>query len=145
WFVRDGRKSRINGPRAKAVTFPYVMCRDCNNRRSQPFDAAYDKFIRCLKTNPEFFRGASEFNMSTIFPDEPNGAGLLARYYVKNFACRIAELGFEVPEQLVDFMDGHIGMQNACLVLYKDFSLYDIFERDGADGFYSWSNRMYAP
>lgn len=141
-----GRPTRLNGPKAKPMLFPYVMCKRCNNTRSQPFDKAYDKFVQKVRDEPEYFRGLEHLTWAEVFPDDPHfGPKKLARYYMKNIACRIAELGFEVPEQIVDFMNGAHGMPNAVLLLYKDFSAYDQFQRAGVDGHYPFANRMHEP
>ena len=35
----------LQGPDSKWVKWPDVLCAQCNNSRTQPFDRAYDKFI----------------------------------------------------------------------------------------------------
>ena len=139
------RPTRINGIKANSVRFPKVLCRNCNNVRSQPYDVAYDKFVQKVWDDPECFRDRTEFDMAEILPDDPYGAAKLARYYVKNIGCRIAELGFTVPQQIVDFMDGAPVMPNGVILLYKDFSNFDQFRRGGTDGHYPFANRMHNP
>lgn len=138
------RGTRINGVRSKAMLFPKVLCQKCNNARSQPFDGAYDRFVQKVVDDPEYFRTRTEFDMAEIFPDDRDGGAKLARYYVKNIGCRIAEAGFAVPQQLIDFMNGAPVMPNGVLVLYKDFSNYDQFKRSGSDGHYPYANRMFS-
>ena len=138
------RGTRINGVGSKAVLFPKVLCATCNNASSKPFDEAYDHFVQKVQDDPEYFRARSEFNMSEIFPNDPDGGVKLARYYVKNISCRIAEAGFAVPQQLIDFMNGEPVMPNGVIVLYKDFSNYDQFKRAGSDGHYPYANRMFS-
>lgn len=139
------RPTRLNGVKAKPMLFPKVLCARCNNARSKPFDEAYDEFIKKVWDDPDFFRERAEFDMSDVFPDDPDGEKKLARYYVKNIGCRIAEAGFAVPQQLIDFMNGAPVMPNGVILLYKDFSNFDQFRRGGTDGHYPYANRMYAP
>lgn len=139
------RPTRFNGPGSKTMLFAKVLCTNCNNARSQPFDEAYDLFVQKVVDDPEYFRSRTEFDMAEIFPTDPHGGAKLARYYVKNIACRIAEVGFAIPQQLVDFMDGAFAMPNGVLLLYKDFSNYDQFRRCGGDGHYPYANRMHNP
>ncbi|MCT2175692.1 hypothetical protein [Dietzia cinnamea] len=140
-----GRPTRLNGPKAKPVLFDKVLCAECNNSRSQSFDRAYDKFVDKVWDDPEYFRDRDAFNMSEIFPGDPKGGSNLARYYMKNIGCRIAEIGFSVPGQIIDFMNGSRSMQNGVLVLYRDFSVFDQFRRSGIQGHYPFANRMHAP
>lgn len=139
------RPTRLNGPGAKPMLFPKVFCKQCNNDRSQPFDLAYDEFIQIVWDDPERFRDLTHLDMDSIFPNDPFGAKKLCRYYVKNIACRIAETGFSVPTEMVDFMNGAPWMPNAIIILYRDFSNYDQFRRSGAGGHYPYANRMHGP
>lgn len=115
------------------------------SKSRQPFDDAYDEFVQKIRDDPDFFRERAEFDMSDIFPDDPHGGQKLARYYVKNIGCRIAEIGFIVPQQLIDFMNGTPVMPNGVILLYRDFSNFDQFRRGGTDGHYPFANRMHAP
>lgn len=139
------RPTRLNGVRAKPMLFPKVLCARCNNARSKPFDEAYDRFVQKVRDDPDFFQKSTEFDICEIFPKDPEGGIKLARYYVKNIGCRIAEIGFSVPQQMVDFMNGAPVMPNGVIVLYKDFSNFDQFRRSGTDGHYPYANRMHAP
>ncbi|EME20363.1 hypothetical protein G419_11877 [Rhodococcus triatomae BKS 15-14] len=127
------------------MLFPKVLCRECNNTRSKPFDSAFDHFVEKIRDDPEYFRSRSWIDMTEVFDSSTESPQDLARYYMKNIACRIAEIGFDVPQQIVDFMDGAPIMPNAILVLYKDFSNYDQFVRAGSDGHYPFANRMHDP
>lgn len=145
WLARPNRPTRINGVRSNAVVFSKVMCRICNNVRSQPFDAAYDHFVNFVWENPEYFRNRSSFEMLEIFDGNPRGGENLARYYIKNIACRIAETGFQVPRQLVDFVDGAPEVQGGTLLLYKDFSGFDYFSEQGIQGHFPRANSAHNP
>ncbi|MFC9790865.1 hypothetical protein [Rhodococcus sp. NPDC127528] len=141
----DRRPAKLKGPGAKAILFPKVMCRECNNTRSKPFDNAYDHFVQKIRDDPEYFRSRQQLDMTEIFNGDSFGSKKLARYYMKNIACRIAEIGFDVPAQIVDFMNGAPIMPNATLVIYKDFSNFDQFKRTGSSGHYPCANRMHNP
>jgi hypothetical protein len=140
-----GRPTRLNGVKAKPMLFPRVLCTKCNNAQSKPFDDAYDKFVQRVWDDPDYFRSRVEFDMAEIFPDDPHGGAKLARYYVKNIGCRIAEIGFAVPQQMIDFMNGAPAMPNGVIVLYKDFSNFDQFRRAQTGGHYPFANRMHTP
>jgi len=140
-----GRPTRLNGVGAKPMLFPRILCAKCNNAQSKPFDDAYDKFAEKVWNDPDYFRSRAEFDMAEIFPDDPLGGAKLARYYVKNIGCRIAETGFTVPREMVDFMNGAPVMPNGVILLYKDFSNFDQFRRAGTEGHYPFANRMHDP
>lgn len=145
WLDAGERPARIKGPGAKAVLFPEVLCRDCNSERSQPFDEAYSVFFRYICADTERFRHPTEYSMEKIYPFDVQGPGNLARYFMKNFACRIASRGFEVPQQVIEFMNGAEGMPNACLLLYRDFALHDHFRQIGDHGIFLYANAMNSP
>lgn len=145
WLDAGERPTRLQGPGAKAVLFPHVLCRDCNSARSQPFDDAYSAFFTYICEGAERFRNLAEFSMEEIYSSDAEGPGNLARYFMKNFACRIASMGFEVPQQVIEFMNGAQGMHNACLLLYRDFALHDHFRQIGDHGIFLYANAMNSP
>ena len=143
--------TRLNSVKAKPILFPRVMCQKCNNHRSAPFDKAYDVFMDYIWDQPEYFRDKNWFDWSDIF-NNPAEVGNLCRYYINNIGCRIAETGFAVPRELVQFLDGYLHMPHATTVLYKDYSTYNKdystynpFSRVGLNGHCPVANRMYNP
>lgn len=74
-----------NGPNAKNIKFGEVLCNNCNNQVSQPFDLAYDKLAEYIDSHYRDFYIGSVFNLSEIFDnDELND---LYRYFIKYIAC----------------------------------------------------------
>ena len=143
-FESGGYSTRLNSVRSRPILFPKIMCQKCNNQRSAPFDKAYDIFIARVWEDAEFFREKKWFIWSDVFDSAPE-VGDLCRYYIKNIACRIAEIGFDVPNELVAFLDGAEGMPHSAIVLYKDYSTYDQFKRVNLNGHYPVANRMHNP
>lgn len=139
----------IQGPNAKSMKFPKVLCRRCNNDRSSPFDRAYDVFADFISTNPEYFRFRYWVDLTGVFgSDDLTNPANLCRYYIKNMGCRIAETGFKVPSELSRFLDGASQMPNSSISLYSDYSVFDQFRRRGnsiKDSQYPFANRMFAP
>lgn len=140
-----GRPTRQNGLKSKPILFDKVLCAQCNNSRSQPFDRAYDTFVDKVWDDPDYFRGRASLDMRDSFSSDEEGSRILARYYMKNIGCRIAEIGFSVPSQIVEFMDGAPAMRNGVLVLYRDFSIFDQFRCSGIGGHHPFANRMHVP
>ncbi|MBC9944499.1 hypothetical protein ICL81_08260 [Leucobacter sp. cx-328] len=143
--LANERPSKFHGPKSPLMLFPKTMCKTCNGARSQPFDRAYDQFVTFVRERPDFFRARTSFQMSHVLAGEPHTSANLARYYVKNFACRIDERGFDVPKDLIDFLNGSESMPNATLVLYKDFSIMDQLRKEGTSGHSHWANSMVSP
>lgn len=142
------RRTRLRGPNANAIKFPPSLCRNCNNARSAPFDEAYDTFTARIWVDPDHFRGRW-LNWRTIFDDDAElQTWNLCRYYVKNFACRIAETGFDVPTEMVAFLNGAAQMPRANIVLYKDFAIFDAWRARGftvEEAQHPFANRMHGP
>ena len=97
--------TRLNSVKAKPILFPRVMCQECNNHRSAPFDMAYDVFMDYIWDQPEYFRDKDWFDWRDTFKNSAE-VGNVCRYYIKNIGCCIAETGFAVPRELVQFLDG---------------------------------------
>jgi hypothetical protein len=98
----------VRGPHAAALKFDRSLCQDCNNRRSQPFDYAYDILANYLSQHEALVIERGWLKLSDLF-----GAGWrtsrddVMRYYVKHIGCRLAEGGAKVPRTFIEFLDGH--------------------------------------
>src|SRR5438094_7653973 len=44
--ARQGEVVPLRGPNAKQVKYRNVLCANCNNSRTQPFDVAFDTFAK---------------------------------------------------------------------------------------------------
>lgn len=147
-YLGGERPTRLNSINSKPILFPKVLCQDCNNSRSAPFDKAYDTFTELIWRNPEYFRDKPWLAWREVYESNALGPRNLCRYYVKNIGCRIAEVGFTVPPELLDFLDGAPVMPHATICLYTDYSMYDLFRHLGHDeqgSQYPNANRMFGP
>jgi hypothetical protein len=96
----------LRGPNAIAAKFGHNFCAGCNNARSQPFDRAYDKFIEWFLANETEVEDSGLIPLIEIFDDWEEGSLLVLSYYAKHVGCRIADLGYRVPDSLRAFLDG---------------------------------------
>ena len=96
----DGRVYKGTGPSAGIFMFGKTLCGYCNNQWSQPFDMAYDHFIGFILSDLDYFKDKREFEWDAIFEGTPFDQRDLARYYLKNFGCRMVDAGMEVPEDI---------------------------------------------
>jgi hypothetical protein len=127
--VRSARKSSI-------VKFSANLCAPCNNARSQPFDAAYDKFADYIWDHLNDLWPYDFLDMQQIYGSAwQEGVLNLARYFAKQLACRMADGGYAVPTGIVPFLDGQQLLPNVQMVLFKDASLWHLFRRGQREGF----------
>jgi len=96
----------LRGPNAKAAKFGDHFCARCNNERSQPFDLAYDRFIDWFLSNENQIEDTGLLPLEEIFDDWREGQNLVNCYYAKHAGCRIADVGYRVPDSLREYLDG---------------------------------------
>jgi hypothetical protein len=128
--VRGGSsyEERIQGPNSDKLKFAKVLCANCNNARSQPFDIAYDAFASFLHQNAESVVKAGSFQFSRIYGknwrDERRA---LAKYFVKHICCRLAEDGVCVPQAVIRYMDGSLrDLPNLTLEMNVNMAKYEL-------------------
>lgn len=106
------------------------MCANCNNSRSQLYDRAYTDFIDYVLANTWRFEKEPFLRWAEIYVQKPYDQRHLARYFIKNFACRAVEQGVVIPRDWIDFMDSITVKPTFDLVLFSDYRL--IRAMDGA-------------
>lgn len=127
WGGGNGETEAIRGPNSKssAIRFGRVLCQRCNNERSQPFDLAYDVLSDALVAHMDGWWFSPGISLETIYGDQwPPHAMNLARYYVKNFGCLMADQGIPPQQTMRDFLNGREAMDNVGLFLVKSESHY---------------------
>jgi hypothetical protein len=103
----SNRHQRIQGPNADGLKFGTSLCQACNNRRSQPFDRAYDTFASYVSQNEAKILRLGFISLRRVFgrawrADRDN----VVRFYVKHIGCRFAEDGVQVPQSFIEYLDG---------------------------------------
>lgn len=108
YLGRSGEKPySIRGPNSKAVKFSKILCRKCNNERSQPFDVAYDAYVSFIQSNANELSRAQSLDWREVYGGSwQESARFLGGYAVKNFGCWMAEAGFAPPPEFSAFLDG---------------------------------------
>ena len=106
-IIKDHHQKSVQGPNSKLLKFPKVLCQDCNNSRSQPFDRAYDLFISYVLNNYHniLSKGLLDFN-DIVQVDVENFKQNVFRYYTKAFCCRLAANNISIEPKLIDFLNG---------------------------------------
>lgn len=129
WGDRDGNAREIRGrsgvrrDRYGVIKFPKSLCEPCNNRRSKPFDNAYDIYSHYLSRT--WLRVMPGVNFQQIFGNDWEKPVFdLARYYGKHFGCRMAWAGLPIPASLRDFLDGATDMPDGHMALITTDSVH---------------------
>jgi hypothetical protein len=104
--VKNKRVHDIQGPDSQRIKYVATLCRDCNNRRTQPFDFAYDQFCRfVIRNEPDVLKHR------VIDFDDVYGPGFeieqlnLFKYFVKLLGCHLAYGGWPIPNDLRLLLD----------------------------------------
>lgn len=93
-FAEGAGTEFIKGPDASNQKYPPMICLECNNRRTQGMDNAYDKLSTWCWKNPR----ASYFNLKEIWGDDY--ISQLSNFYgylLKVLGCEILNSGFSLP------------------------------------------------
>lgn len=93
--------------RANRLKFGGTLCRDCNSRRSQPFDTVYDAFAEYLHAHERRMTEEGRLDWADVFRDSwRTDLKLLVGYWVKHIACRLAWDGVPVHPELPEYLNG---------------------------------------
>jgi hypothetical protein len=100
-MIRDGKEFTIQGPSSKIVKYKKILCAKCNNDFSQPFDKAYESFVLYILQNEDLITKRRFIDFREVYGDEFNVAQRnLYKYFVKSFGCRLANDGYQIPEDI---------------------------------------------
>ncbi|WIJ45788.1 hypothetical protein [Curtobacterium citreum] len=101
-----GQQQEVRGSKADELKWPPSKCKDCNNRRSQPFDRAYDQFLRFLELNETAVLARGGLSFRDVFGKEWRaGRSNLVKYWVKHVCCRAVEVVLPVPPATCAYLD----------------------------------------
>lgn len=101
----------VQGPNSNAIKFEANLCKNCNNSRSQSFDLAYDKLIEFLKLNESTTLTNPQIDLLEIYGNDWElEKENLVKYFIKNLGCVLTEFNLKVPQILIDYLDGVIGL-----------------------------------
>lgn len=131
--VKGKISRRIQSSNSKSLKYPLIICSECNNERSQPWDKAYEKFEKWL-----FHNSALIFKQRFVDLEEVYGAEVsfscpnLYKYFVKAFGCRLADSGMSVPPDLVNllFQDYFLTKLRLCFSIHKTMFVMYPNDRD---------------
>jgi|JI10StandDraft_1071094.scaffolds.fasta_scaffold03922_15 hypothetical protein len=104
---RDGELITVQGPNSDFLKFDKVICINCNSTRSQPFDLAYDIFIKYVEENKDEIINTRLLDFNKVFRTNAlEQKQNVIKYYIKNISCRLAANRFSISKDVIDFLDG---------------------------------------
>lgn len=107
WVHEDGTSKTVQGPDSDVLKFEKSLCQNCNNARSQPFDFAYDRWIKYLRSNYDQIFESRVVDLRDVADDAGGTFRLdLAKYFAKHIGCRVADKAGRVPVSLIAFLNG---------------------------------------
>jgi hypothetical protein len=135
--VREGVQRLVQGPNSKNVKYKRILCRSCNTTFSQPFDKAYDTFVRWLDQNDDIVLNRRFVDFADVYGSEFEVAQRnLYKYFAKAFGCRIINSGFKVPSDVVKLL-GRDTFRTALRLTFavnEDILIMPQFDRRGFIG-----------
>ena len=101
-LLMKGKKAiKIQGPDQIHLKYKKTICSACNNVLTQPFDRAYELFVRYVLENEKLLYYKRFFDFESVYGIECDEAQRnLFKYLVKSLGCRIVEAGYDVPKDL---------------------------------------------
>jgi hypothetical protein len=87
---------------SKLLKYKPSMCADCNNRRTQPYDRAWDSLHAYLRANWPAILRKGWFDLTRVFPVDPSRGALdVHLFFAKLYGCLVFEE--QVPIDLSGF------------------------------------------
>ena len=104
-LVREDRILPLQSADSKYLKFN-VLCKNCNNTKTQPFDKAYEKFIIYIDTYEKEILHKRFIDFSDIYGENwEDGQRNLYKYLVKSFGSRLARFNHPIPQDMIDLLD----------------------------------------
>lgn len=125
YSVNHQYSTLLKSSRSRSIQFGKTMCATCNGGRSQPFDNAYEHFVKWAFDNKEAIRSSNEVKWDDVFHGTSLSQRELVCYYIKNTCCRMVDRGFSVPAELIAYLDGRARHGSFSAVFYRYFGLDD--------------------
>ncbi|OTG66068.1 hypothetical protein [Acinetobacter silvestris] len=135
---KDGKQTKLQGANSDVLKNPKDLCKQCNNQLTQPYDHAYDQFIRYVIDNSDLILEKRFIDFEEVYGDDfPIQQTNLFKYFLKSFGCRIyANPDFEVPFDVVEILKNDRDFFNTGLKITMSLNK-EIIIKFGKDCFHS--------
>lgn len=103
--TKNSISNKIQGANSKHIKYKASICSECNGRFSQPFDIAYEKFIKYVFDNEQNILKKRYIDFFDIYGLEFEVYQRnLYKYFAKSFGCKIVNENLSVPEDVRDLL-----------------------------------------
>jgi hypothetical protein len=91
----DGkRKQYVKSKKSPKLTFETLICASCNNKRTQPYDKAWEVLSNYFYKNREQIIGRGQWEPKKVFPGSSKKALINVHlYFLKWFGCKSKDFG----------------------------------------------------
>ncbi len=89
WLSSDKHFNKVGSFKSDKLKFPNRLCKKCNNERTQPYDLAWEKLSRVLKSELKGKTLHGQIDLNREFPDEDKDSFVrhIQLYFLKIFGC----------------------------------------------------------
>lgn len=110
----------VQGPKSELLKFAPSLCADCNNRRSQPWDRAWEALERGAREAKPALRAGDRLPLSQIFPIHRDDSMVhVLQYFTKQIGCHAVEYDVPLPvKQFADCLVNQVAHQHLRLVFF---------------------------
>mgnify|MGYP000845164944 CR=1 FL=1 len=107
-YVSNNQAKKPQGPNSSDFKYEKSLCQHCNNEFTQPFDRAYEIFIKWIFGNKDYITSKRIIDFSKIYGEKFAESQLnLFRYFAKAFGCELSGYSnppMPVPNDIVELM-----------------------------------------
>ena len=126
------RKFRpAQGPNSKEFHFESKICKQCNNRRTQPADREFDQFHSRVETLHREKRRPEEIWAEPKYLVGSEAYLNVFRYFAKLLSCHLAEVKAPRPRRLANFALGKATHNSVWLAVGTDWTYGQYVEQLG--------------
>lgn len=102
YHTNTQRNVKIQGIKSKKLKSNALICAQCNNERTQPYDRAWENLSSFLNSRRPLIQSGDRIKLSMVFPGAIHTQMLNVHlYFVKLFGCLIQE--YDIPINLKPF------------------------------------------
>lgn len=103
--TKNSVRNTIQGANSKHIKYMASICSECNGSFSQPFDIAYQKFIKYVFDNEEHILKKRYIDFFDIYGLEFEICQRnLYKYFAKSFGCRLVYAKLAVPDDIRELL-----------------------------------------
>ena len=104
-YYKDGKFSKLQGANSNKIKYVNALCSYCNNTFTQPFDRAFDVFMKYIQENNKNIEKFRCIDFHDVYgKDFGKKQTDLFKYFTKILGCDLYEYKFSVPNDLIELL-----------------------------------------